>query len=114
MSTEIEPRGSIPNAMAWMIGLSAGLFWWPVLGPLIAGFVGGRKAGTPGRAITAAILPGVLGFFIMLFVGGFLQLIPIIGPIFGMIAGLSGKVLGTMHLIPLLIGAVIGGFTADR
>ena len=40
MSTQVARRGSIPKAMAWMIGLSVALFWIPLLGSFIAGFVG--------------------------------------------------------------------------
>lgn len=46
-------RGSVMSAMGWMIGLSAVLFWLPVIGSLIAGYVGGRKAGSWGRALAA-------------------------------------------------------------
>ena len=41
-----------------MLVLSVLLFWMPILGPLIAGFVGGRKSGSVGNAILAALLPG--------------------------------------------------------
>jgi hypothetical protein len=111
MGMELSRRGSIPQAMAWMFGLSAGLFWWPVLGGLIAGFVGGRKAGDPGRALAAAIPTAALAFISMFLLGGFFSLIPIIGPIFGSI---SGAVLGTVHAIPLVIGALIGGYAANK
>jgi len=100
--------------MAWMIGLSAGLFWLPVVGGLIAGFVGGRKAGSWGRAVAAAVLPGVLFFMVVALAGAVLGWIPVIGQLFGMLAGAGKLVLGTMHAVPLLIGAVIGGATAER
>ena len=35
-------KGSIGSAMLWMFVISILLFWLPVLGGLIAGFVGGR------------------------------------------------------------------------
>ena len=52
--------GSIAKGMVWMLVLSILLFWLPLAGPLIAGFVGGRKSGGVGNAILAALLPGLL------------------------------------------------------
>jgi hypothetical protein len=112
MTTAVSRRGSIPAAMGWMIGLSALLFWAPVVGGIIAGFVGGRKAGSVGRAIAAALLPGFLLFVITFFFGGLLGGIPILGQLFGLIAGAGGLLLSTMQVVPLLIGAAIGGATA--
>ena len=42
------------------------LFWLPLFGPLVAGFVGGRKAGGVGNAIVAVFLPGIV-FGVVLF-----------------------------------------------
>jgi hypothetical protein len=113
MSNEISHRGSIPNAMAWMVGLSALLFWMPVVGGLIAGFVGGQKAGSPGRGAIAAILPGLIFTALVILFGGILGAIPIIGPIFVLFASMGGIVLSTINLLPLLIGAVVGGYVAQ-
>ncbi len=113
MTTQLTRRGSIPAAMGWMIGLSAVLFWAPVLGGLVAGFVGGRKAGSVGRAVAAALLPGFILFVFMLFFGGLLGGIPILGQLVALIGGLGGLVLSAVHVIPLLIGAAIGGATAS-
>jgi len=113
MTSELSRRGSIPNAMAWMIGLSALLFWMPIVGGLIAGYVGGHKAGSPARGALAAILPGLLFTAFMMLFGGILVSIPIIGQIFALLAGMGGLVLGTMNLIPLVVGALIGGYTAQ-
>ena len=114
MSNQISRRGSIPNAMAWMIGLSALLFWIPVVGGLIAGYVGGQKAGSPGRGAVAAVLPGVVFGLVIFFLGGILAAIPIIGQIFALFAGMGALVLSTMNTIPLMVGAVIGGYTANN
>ncbi len=113
MTNEITRRGSIPNAMAWMFGLSLALFWMPVAGPLIAGFVGGRKAGSAGRAIAAALLPGAVLFVLMVVVGGLLGWIPIIGQLFAFLLGTGAKILSIVNVVPLLVGAVIGGATSD-
>ena len=112
MSTAIARRGSIPAAMAWMIGLSVALFWMPVFGSLIAGFVGGRKAGGVGPALVAALLPGLMLFAFAVFFGALLGWIPILGQFVGLIAGLGGTVLGFLNVVPLLIGAAVGGMTA--
>lgn len=109
MATDVTRRGSIPAAMGWMLGLSIVLFWAPVVGGLIAGFVGGRKAGGVARAIAAALLPGFLLFLFTLFFGAVLGSIPILGALFAIVAGVGGLALSSMHVIPLLIGAVIGG-----
>ncbi len=102
-------RGSTVSAMAWMVGLSAALFWLPVFGGLIAGYVGGRKAGSVGAAIIAALLPGFLFAVIVALMGGLLGWIPIIGQLWAVVAGFGGLVLSTMSVVPLLIGAVLGG-----
>jgi hypothetical protein len=112
MSTEVTHRGSIPQAMAWMVGLSVALFWVPFVGSLIAGFVGGRKAGGLGAAIAAVFLPGVALFLATVLLSGLLGWIPIIGQLVSFLAGMGAWVLGFVNVIPLLIGAAIGGATA--
>lgn len=96
--------GSVAAAIAWMFLLSILLFWLPLLGPLVAGFVGGRKAGGLGNAVLAVFLPGlVLGlalFFLASLLTGF--------PLLGAVAGAGGFVLVAAHVGPLLLGAVIG------
>ncbi len=114
MTTDVTRRGSIPRAMAWMIGLSVLLSWMPIFGGLIAGYVGGSKAGSVGRAVAAVFLPGIILWVTMMFLGPLLGSIPILGAIFIKIAGLGVFALSTMNLIPLLIGAVIGGKAAER
>ncbi len=114
MTTDVTRRGSIPAAMAWMVALSALLFWLPILGSLIAGYVGGSKAGSPGRAIAAVFLPGAIVWIAAMLLGGFLAGIPILGPIFATIAGLGIWAISFMNIVPLLIGAVIGGKLAEK
>ena len=107
-------RGSIPSAMGWMIGLSAALFWLPFFGGLIAGYVGGRKAGGIGPAVMAVFLPGIILLLISILVGALLGWIPIIGQLWAMVAGLGVWAISFMNVIPLVFGAVIGGATAQR
>jgi hypothetical protein len=87
-----------------MFILSILLFWLPVIGPFIAGFVGGRKAGTVGDAILAVLLPGLVFAAILFVLGTTLTLVPLLG----LIAGAGGLVLAFAHIGPLLIGAIIG------
>jgi hypothetical protein len=112
MSTQVARRGSIPQAMAWMIGLSVALFWIPFLGSLIAGFVGGRKAGGIGEGLIAAVLPGVILLLTSILLGSLLGWIPVIGQLVGWMLGMGAWVLGFVNVIPLLLGAAVGGATA--
>ena len=96
--------GSIGSAILWMFLLSVLLFWLPLLGPLIAGFVGGRKAGSLGNAIVAVFLPGLIVgaafFFLASVLTGF--------PMFGFLAGAGGLIIAGAHVGPLLLGAIVG------
>ena len=96
--------GSVGSAIAWMFLLSILLFWLPLIGPLVAGFVGGRKAGSLGNAILAVFLPGIVFGLALFFLGSVLIGIPL----FGFIAGAGGFVLVLAHLGPLLLGAIVG------
>ncbi len=97
-------QGSVSSAMFWMFVLSVLLFWIPVLGPLVAGFVGGRKAGSVGNAVLAVFLPGVIFGVAFFFLGTMFTGLPL----FGLIAGLGGVALAMIHVGPLLLGAVLG------
>lgn len=87
-----------------MFVLSILLFWLPLIGPLIAGFVGGRKAGSVGNAILAALLPGIVFgvalFFLATLLTGF--------PLLAFLAGAGGFVLALAHVGPLVLGAILG------
>lgn len=101
----MPPRpGSIPVALVWMFVLSILLFWLPLLGPIIAGFVGGRKAGTLGNAILAALLPGFLISAAFFFFASVLTGLPL----FGFLAGIGGLAFAAIHFTPLLLGAILG------
>lgn len=101
-------KGSIGAAMLWMSVISLLLFWLPVLGPFIAGLVGGRAAGGVGPAIIATFLPAVI-FGILLFATATM----LTGMFFiGAIAAAGGVVLTLAHVGPLLVGAILGGALA--
>jgi hypothetical protein len=101
-------QGSVLWAMIWMAVLSIVLFWLPVAGPLIAGVVGGKKAGGVGPAILAVLLPGIILGVFLFFLASSLTGIPVIG----FLAGLGGFVFALIHSGLLLLGAVIGGILA--
>ena len=96
--------GSVGSAILWIFVLSILLFWLPLLGPFIAGFVGGRKAGSVGNAILAVILPGLVFGVILFLLTGLLLGVPLVG----FLAGAGGIVLAFAHIGPLLIGAILG------
>lgn len=96
-------RGSVVGAAGWMIGLSVVLFWLPILGPAIAGFVGGRKAGSVGKAVVAAFAPAVaLGALVAVILIAF-EL-----PLVGTVAGVGLFLFILAEDVPLFIGAVVG------
>jgi hypothetical protein len=105
---EEKKKGSITAAIVWMFLISAILFWLPVLGPLIAGVVGGKKAGGVGPAISAVFLPGIIFALLLFALASSLSGMPLIGAI----AGAGGLVLSLLHIGPLLIGAIVGGVLA--
>ena len=100
--------GSFASAVNWMGGLTLLLFWLPVLGPLIAGLVGGVKAGTVGRAVAAVFVPALLTG--VLAAGGVSYLAdwwP-----WGLLAGLGAVVICLLNVVPLFAGAVAGAVLA--
>ena len=100
--------GSILFAMIWMAVISLLLFWLPFFGPLIAGVVGGMKAGGVGNALLAVFLPGLLLAGVLFFFGSALTGMPLIGAI----AGMGAFVLIIAGIGPLLLGAIVGGVLA--
>ena len=101
-------KGSVIMGMIWMAVISLLLFWLPAVGPLIAGIAGGKVAGGVGAGFMAALLPGTLLSILLFFTGAMLTGIPVIG----VIAGMGVFVLIIVNIIPLLIGALIGGLLA--
>jgi hypothetical protein len=77
-------RYGIVRGMTWTVILSALLFWLPIVGPAIAGYVGGRKAGGPLRGIIAVIIPAMVMFVILAAATENMDLVPT-----GMTSGLG-------------------------
>src|SRR5579864_4670392 len=96
--------GSVAAAITWMFLLSILLFWLPIIGPLLAGFVGGRKAGGLANAILAVFLPGLVFGFALFFLASLLTGFPLLG----VVAGAGGLALVAAHVGPLLVGAIVG------
>ena len=94
--------------MNWMGGLSLLLFWLPIFGPLIAGIVGGYRAGTIGRAILAVFLPAVLMGALAAGAAAYLTDFML----WGIVAGLGTVALMLLQIGPLLAGAIAGGLAA--
>lgn len=107
----IQPEkheGSVASAMNWMGCLTLLLFWLPVVGPFIAGAVGGVKAGSVKRALLAVFVPGVMtGVMVAVGVTYLTNLW-----FWGVLAGLGGITLSFLNIGPLLLGAVLGGLAA--
>ncbi|MCZ6771540.1 MAG: hypothetical protein O7G83_06085 [Proteobacteria bacterium] len=101
-------KGSVLSGMFWMFLISVLLFWLPVFGALIAGIVGGMKAGGVINGLTAALIPGMVLGIALYVVAAALSGLPLLGAI----AGASGLVLSLLHIGPLLVGALVGGFLA--
>jgi len=97
-------HGSIISAVLWMLLISVLLFWLPFIGPLIAGFVGGKKAGGLGNAIIAVFVPAIIMAVLLFTFATTLTGAPLIG----FIAGSGGFVLVVSNVGPLLLGAIIG------
>lgn len=100
--SNVENKGSIISAILWMSILSILLGWIPILGSLIAGYVGGKKAGSVSNAVIAVILPAVL---LAILIYTVFSGLPIIG---AFIAGATFTIVIIYNLI-LLFGAVVGG-----
>lgn len=102
-------RGGALAGAIWMFIIALLLFWLPFFGPLIAGFVGGKKAGNVGSAIAAVFLPAiVLGVAFFVF-GTALTFMPLVGAVTGATAFLA---VAAVAVGPLLLGAILGGALA--
>jgi len=101
-------KGSIMIGIVWMFLLSLLLFWLPVVGPFLAGLVGGRKSGGVGNAIAAVFLPAIVFAVLLFALATSLTGIPLLGAI----AGAGGLVLSLVEIGPLLVGAIVGGLIA--
>lgn len=87
----------------WMLALSLVLFWLPVVGPLIAGFVGGRMIGRAGAAVLVALIPAIAVGVLVVLILSAVDL-----PILGAVAGIGVFVAVAVQDVPLVLGAWAG------
>lgn len=131
------------SSVKYILILSLMLWWIPTFGQMIAGYVGGRKAGNHWKAAGAAVLPVVFIWILSLFVAatasfpelvnlvalpaiaanGLAQALPILGPYIRFILdyltafAIALKETVTMGLngyLVTIIFAYIGGLIADQ
>jgi len=102
-------KGTITAGIGWMLTISILLFWLPVLGPFVAGFVGGKKSGGVVNALVAVFAPALVVAVTLFVIATMLTDAPLIGAV----ASAGGVVLFVADIGPLLVGAIIGGAFAD-
>lgn len=100
--------GGVVRGAVWMTLVSVLLFWLPVFGPLIAGVVGGKKAGGVGDAILAVLLPGLILAGLLFVSSTFLIGLPGVGALMAA----TGFLFYILNIGLLLVGAIIGGILA--
>lgn len=100
---------SIVVSALWMIVISLLLFFLPAINGLIGGAVGGYKAGSAGRGLSAAILPSlIVGAALWGILAAFER------PILGFFGGLAVGLWALISSVSLLIGAALGGVMAPE
>lgn len=103
-------RGSVLRAALYMGVVSLLLIWLPLIGPVIAGVLGGRAARTVGKAIVASIIPSVL-----LGAGLFAILNAFDLPLIGALSGIGVFLFVLIGDIPMAISAAaVAAVTADE
>ena len=65
---------NILSGMWYVFILSCLLWWLPVFGQMIAGYIGGRRAGSPTKGILVAIIP--IFIIMLLFIGMDIGVLP--------------------------------------
>jgi len=108
MQEQVKDEGSIFWGSFWMLVLSLLLFWLPGIGSLIAGIVGGKIAGSVGRAFIASILPSILLGIALLVLAQLLIGIPWLAALIA----LGTVMFAIIGAGTLVIGALIGGLLA--
>ncbi len=98
-----KSTGSVGAALFWMLLLSILLIWLPGVGPFVAGFVGGRKAGNFKNAFIAFLVPAVLVTLAIFLLPGF--------PVFSFILALAAFPMSLIYNAALFLGAIIGVLT---
>lgn len=92
-----------------MLVLAVALSWLPLFGPLIAGGVGGRVVGNRRKALAVALVPAIA---LAVVIGLILTLFDL--PVLGTVVGVGVFLVMAFQLIPLLLGAWVGGALGER
>jgi hypothetical protein len=100
---------TVVAASLWMIAISLALFFLPALNGLIGGAVGGYKAGSAGRGLTAAVLPAIVVGAVLWSVFALFD-----APILGFFGGLALGLWALISSVGVLVGAIIGGMIAPE
>lgn len=104
---EIKSDNNTLTAFLWMTGISLLLFWLPLFGQFIAGFIGGRKANSLSNAIIASLIPVFI--FAFFFTTIFSWLMSLFGLSFFIpLIATSGIIIGILFSIGLISGAILG------
>lgn len=107
-TTERENQMNVVMGSLWMVALTTGLFFLPVLNGLVAGVVGGYMVGTTKRALIVAVLPGMVSAF-----GLWVVLATLNFPMVGFFVGSAMGVHILLSELGLFLGAAIGGTVAQ-
>jgi len=89
-----RPPYSVWSGVKYTLILSILLWWLPTIGQMIAGYIGGRRAGGPWRGVLAAVIPVV---FIVVFA-------------WGLESGILTPWLTTVATVPTAIASGIASF----
>ncbi len=106
----LQAKHGVYRGAFWITLLSLLLWWVPVLGPAVAGYVGGRKAGTPLRGAVAALIPISIAFGALALLSSTTSAVP--AAVRNLVeAGYTG-VLGSLPFDFPVLGYVLGNLAA--
>jgi hypothetical protein len=106
----LEARHGVARGMFWVTALSLLLWWIPVLGPAVAGYIGGRKAGSPMRAAIATVIPLTILFTALTVFAASTSTVPAL--VRHLVQSGANGVLGTLPFDFPIIGYVFGNLGA--
>lgn len=104
MTTARRSSGNPVKGAALLTAILFGLIWLPLIGPFVAGIVGGINSGSMQGAIIAWAVPSFIIFFAFMMIS---TLSPV-GLNFGFLAVVI------FHMGIVLVGAVAGGSGAGK